>query len=249
MALNPRDNPIGHRFTELDQTGSTNELARQWIEGNLALHGDVLFTWDQTAGKGQRGKSWLSAPRQNLAMSILLENAHLPDPTPFHLSACCAIACQKILTTITNGDALIKWPNDLYWKSRKLGGMLIETQPAWSIVGIGININQTAFSASLPNPVSLRQITGKEFDPKALATQIISALNLLVKQWQADGFKPLLQEYRSLLFGKANCFSVRENGIEKSVVVVDVDENGGLILEEQGERRTVVSGIEWILRP
>lgn len=246
--MNPSVNPLGSRFTELEQIGSTNDLARERIETGSALHGEVFFAWHQTAGRGQLGKPWMSSPKQNLAMTLVLENKQLPDPIPFHLSASCATACQAVLTEITRGDLHIKWPNDLYWKNRKMGGLLIETQPSWSIVGLGINVNQTEFDPSLPNPVSIRQITGKEHSPKELARKIVDALNKKIGEWKQLDFSVLLDQYRSNLFGKEQVFPVRENGQEKIVRMVDVDNNGGLIIEENGEKRTVFSGLEWIIK-
>lgn len=246
--MNPLRDPIGRRFFEFEQIGSTNDHAREQIANHSARHGDVLFAWDQTAGRGQMGKAWLSAPKQNLAMTLLLENAQLPDPIPFHLSVCFAAACQSVLTEITRGDLQIKWPNDLYWKNRKLGGLLIETQTSWSIVGLGINVNQTTFDPSLPNPVSIRQITGKELSSKVLAMQLIDALNSKINEWKADGFASLMEQYRSVLFGKNQVFAVRENGAEKVVRVVEVDVNGGLIIEENGQKRTLFSGLEWVIK-
>ncbi|MBM3431498.1 MAG: biotin--[acetyl-CoA-carboxylase] ligase [Bacteroidetes bacterium] len=249
MALDPLENTIGNRFTEWEQVGSTNDLAREWIEYKLARHGDVLFARHQTAGRGQMGKSWLSQPGQNLAMTLLIENARLPDALPFHLSICCALSGWSALTAHTQGDMTLKWPNDLYWKKRKIGGLLIETQKNWSVVGLGINLNQTKFDPSLPNPVSLRQITVTESDPKSICLDIIQHLNQRLRQWQTEGFQPLLTAYRILLFGKNESFFVRENGVEKNLKILDVDEQGALLVEENERRRTIVSGLEWKIEP
>lgn len=249
MALTPPENTIGGQFTELKRIDSTNDFVRSLADQGQGCHGDVVFAWEQTAGRGQFGKSWHGESGQNLAMSILLENQRLPDSTPFHLSVCIALSVQQVLSTITHGDTAIKWPNDLYWKNRKLGGVLIETSNPWTIVGIGLNINQTRFPDSLPNPVSLKQITGKDQDPKAISLEIIHGLNQQLSEWNHNGFDSLLKAYRGQLFGKGNSFSVRENGKEKIIRILDIDENGGLIIEEQGEKRTVVTGLEWIIHP
>lgn len=182
-------------------------------------------------------------------MSILLDNQLLPDPTPFSLSACVAVSADAVLAPITQGDTAIKWPNDLYWKRRKLGGILLESGRIWTIVGIGININQTQFPGQLPNPVSLKQITGKDQDPKALSFEIIRSLNQRLADWERTGFESIFEAYRSQLFGKEEVFSVRENGTEKSIRVKDVTSEGGLCIEEQGKARTVVRGIEWLITP
>lgn len=234
---------------EMKRVDSTNDFAREQAESGLGRHGDVFVTREQTAGRGQIGKSWQSEPGQNLAMSILLENRCLPDPTPFHLSACIALASLDTLTPITQGDTAIKWPNDLYWNNRKLGGILIETGREWTVVGIGINVNQTQFPESLMNPVSLKQITGKDQDPIAGARQIIHTLNQRLSDWSENGFDPLFATYQACLFGKDRIFSVRENGQEKQIRIQGVTPDGALCIEEAGKRRTVVSGMEWLIKP
>ncbi len=243
--MSPFENPIGNRFTEWEQVGSTNDLAREWIEQGMAQHGDILFARHQTAGRGQMGKSWLSEPGQNLAMTVLIENAQLPDATPFHLSICCALSGWSVLTPYTRGDMSLKWPNDLYWKRRKIGGLLLETQKTWSLVGLGININQTQFDPALPNPVSLRQITGKKADPKTICLEVVKSLNHHIQQWNTKGSQPLLDTYRSLLFGKSETFRMRENGVEKWLKILGVDEQGALLIEENEQPRRIVSGLEW----
>lgn len=245
----PPENPIGNRFIQLDRIHSTNDLAFQQIAEGIGCHGDVIFAREQYAGRGQMGKSWHSEAGQNLAISLLLQHGKLPDPTPFHLSAWVAVSALDLLTDISAGDTAIKWPNDLYWKNRKLGGILIETRKEWTVAGLGININQTQFPDTLKNPVSLRQITGKSLDPKEPATQLIDRLNRRLSQWNEDGFESLLSEYRNALYGKGNAFTVREQGIEKTIRVIDVNESGALIIEENGQQRGVVSGLEWMIDP
>lgn len=247
--MDPLENPIGSRFTQLEQIGSTNDLARAWIEQGIARHGDVLFAWHQTAGRGQVGKTWLSEPRQNLAMTILLQKDQLPDPIPFHGSATAALAGLQTLTEHTRGDLSIKWPNDLYWKNRKLGGLLIENQSDWTIIGLGINVNQTRFDPSLPNPVSLKQITGREENPKSLAHRLSDSMNRSIRRWAKEGPTALLEAYRSSMFGIGQRFRVRENGTERSVLILGISDQGALILEEDQVVRTVVSGLEWVLTP
>ena len=249
MALTPPSNPIGGQYTELKRIDSTNDFARTWSEQGEGMHGAVFFAWEQTAGRGQFGKSWHGESGQNLAMSILLKNQLLPDTTPFHLSACIALCVNEVMASITRGDTCIKWPNDLYWKSRKLGGLLIESGHTWTIVGIGLNINQTQFPDSLPNPVSLKQITGKELDPKTLSLDIIRSLNQGFSNWERTGFEPLFDAYQSQLFGKDESFQVREQGIEKWIRIKDVTPDGELRIEEDGNTRIVVSGLEWNIRP
>jgi BirA family transcriptional regulator, biotin operon repressor / biotin---[acetyl-CoA-carboxylase] ligase len=184
----PTHQPIGTPFIELLSVNSTNNYARQQIHGGLAQHGMAIFTHEQVAGKGQRGKKWASEKGMNMALSIIVNPQPLLLAEQFQLSACVAVAAHDFFSQYTSEDATkIKWPNDLYWQDRKAGGILIESGVGsresgvntwqWAIVGIGININQTSFPADLPNPVSLKQITGKNFTPLELAKELCTAFD------------------------------------------------------------------------
>ena len=117
---------------------------------------------------GQRGNSWESDSGKNLLFSIVIFPEFLEARRQFLISQIISLAIKEELDTYTT-DISIKWPNDIYWKEKKICGMLIENDLmgrniSQSIAGIGININQETFHSFAPNPVSLRQITGKEFD-------------------------------------------------------------------------------------
>ena len=137
----------GSFFTILDTVDSTNNYAMARIDDGLAKHGMVWFANEQTAGKGQRGKEWASEKGKNIAMSLVLSPEQLKLTSQFHLSAAVALACFEFLSGYIDGEAKIKWPNDLFWRDRKAGGILIENKLQgktwkWAVVGIGININQ-----------------------------------------------------------------------------------------------------------
>ena len=156
-------------FNILDTVDSTNNYAMAKVHAGMARHGMVWFTREQTAGKGQRGKSWKSDKGKNIAMSLVLEPGRLQINDQFHLSAAVAISCFEFFAAFAGEETKIKWPNDLFWRDRKAGGILIENVLQgkiwkWAVVGIGLNINQTKFDKSILNPVSLKQITGKTFD-------------------------------------------------------------------------------------
>jgi BirA family biotin operon repressor/biotin-[acetyl-CoA-carboxylase] ligase len=200
-------NPIGKPFIELQSIDSTNKYAMALVHGDLLpdghgeiQHGMAIFTHEQTAGKGQRGKNWLSEKDANIALSILLNPYPLSIPDQFKLSVCIGVSGLEFFSKYAGEETKIKWPNDLYWRDRKAGGILIEnviqgSQSAvgsrwssgwqWAIAGIGININQSVFDPRLPNPVSLKQITGKNFQPVDLAKELCSIIEnnyqLLIK--------------------------------------------------------------------
>ena len=160
---------IGHPIIELSSVESTNIYAMQMAHARLASPGTVYFAWEQTAGKGQRQKSWKSEPGQNLILSAVTTPEVAFRENQFRLSCSAALACRDFFSKYAGDETTIKWPNDLYWRDRKAGGILIENiirgiHWEYAIIGIGININQTFFDPSLPNPVSLKQITGKNFN-------------------------------------------------------------------------------------
>ncbi|MEI9944109.1 MAG: biotin--[acetyl-CoA-carboxylase] ligase [Chitinophagaceae bacterium] len=212
-------NPIGTPITELPSIDSTNNYALAKVHAGLAQHGMAFFAHEQVQGKGQRGKSWSSGKDTSVILSVVVNPKSLLLSQQFHLSACVAVSVYEFFSTHAGDDTAIKWPNDLYWQDRKAGGILIENvvrggtddrgqmtddQSAWqwSVIGIGININQEHFSKELKNPVSLRQITGKEFDPLELAKQICGKLdkNLNVLSAGVGGFEKILSLYNDHLY-------------------------------------------------
>ena len=156
------------RYHFLEETTSTNDEARNPRYG----HGDAICAERQTAGRGQRGHTWSSEEGRNLMFSLVWEPRFLPVSEQFLLSEAVALA----LTDLFGGygiDARIKWTNDIYAGDRKLVGILIEhnltgDRLSRTIVGIGVNVNQTRFDPSLPNPSSMCLETGCEYDRQAL---------------------------------------------------------------------------------
>ena len=158
------------RYHFLEETTSTNDEARNPRYG----HGDAICAERQTAGRGQRGHTWSSEEGRNLMFSLVWEPRFLPVSEQFLLSEAVALA----LTDLFGGygiDARIKWTNDIYAGDRKLVGILIEhnltgDRLSRTIVGIGVNVNQTRFDPSLPNPSSMCLETGCEYDRQGCCT-------------------------------------------------------------------------------
>ena len=158
-------------------THSTNTLMKEllakgeWPEGER-----FLYTAFQTAGRGQAGNGWESEEGKNLLCSILLP----PKKELFDLNVLTAVAVQRLL-----GEGFtIKWPNDIYYGDKKIAGILVEnailgSEVKYSIAGIGLNVNQTTFLSSAPNPVSLKQISGKETDIDALMQALMTQIEAL----------------------------------------------------------------------
>lgn len=158
----------------------------------LRLHPDIvtLRTDFQTSGRGQAGNHWESEQGQNLLFSTRLKEIGLAATDQWFINMLVAVALYETLNTklsTLNSTLTIKWPNDLYYGDKKLAGVLIEntllgTRIADSIIGIGLNLNQTKWHSDAPNPVSLKQITGEDYDPDEMMNIFLGTLNELVPE-------------------------------------------------------------------
>ena len=166
-------------LVELDVVDSTNNYAMRCISEGLAGHGWAVRANYQTAGRGQLGHKWESDEGKNIMCSLVLDMQGHELLRQFVLNACFCSALTATLRTITGLEAVyIKWPNDIYWKGRKLGGILIENQirgAGWThaILGFGLNVNQTQFQ-STESGVSIQEITGASMDVSVLTRHLLN---------------------------------------------------------------------------
>lgn len=159
---------LGVELDYREETASTNDLAR---DPKYAA-GSVVMAERQSAGRGQRGNRWESPAGLNLMFSVVLRPDFLEAENQFYISKIIALAVTDALVS-SGAQPRIKWPNDIYIGDRKAAGILIEndlTGPmiSRSIAGIGMNVNQTKFDPSLPNPTSLALALGRETDRAGL---------------------------------------------------------------------------------
>jgi BirA family biotin operon repressor/biotin-[acetyl-CoA-carboxylase] ligase len=245
------ENPIGEPFFELSEVDSSNNYAMRQVQAHLAVHGSTWFAHFQNAGKGQRGKQWFAQPGENIMMSSVIEPSPLSIDKQFIINAAIALACYDFFNKYTIDKTVIKWPNDIYWEDRKAGGVLIEnviSGEKWrfSIVGIGININQTLFPETLRSPVSLRQITGKTFNVVALAKELCAFLDVRWKQVLNTSGAELLNEYCSHLYKKDEKANFKVSNEIFKAIVRGVNAKGELLLEKEGIIKPYKS-VEWLL--
>lgn len=253
---------LGTPFIELKSVDSTNNYARTWIGTGENTDpqppisdGTTFFAHEQFAGKGQRGQEWSSSPGMNIAMSILVKPFPLSISRQFQLSAIVALSVFEIFKNYAGDDTAIKWPNDLYWQDRKAGGILIESivktnhlEPdwTWAITGIGININQTDFPSSLTNPVSLKQITGKDHDPIKLAKDICYALSKKFDQLVYGGFDPFLEQYNQHLYRRNKLTRFKKENRIFEATIMGVQADGKLRLEHGIEEEFTFGTLQFI---
>ncbi|MEJ7766294.1 MAG: biotin--[acetyl-CoA-carboxylase] ligase [Chitinophagaceae bacterium] len=242
---------IGEHFTVLQSVDSTNNYAMAQAHAGLAMHGNTYFSSEQTGGKGQRGKTWETGSGQNLAISVVLNPGNLLLSDQFMLNIAVTLACYDLVNDHALTDLRIKWPNDIYWRDRKAGGILIENLVKGSewqhaIAGVGLNINQTHFSSNLKNPVSLKQITGKTYDLIELARNLCSKLEHTFNSLQVE-HQPLLEIYNRLLYKKNAAVTLKRNNIVFNSVIRGVTRQGRLVVYSNMEQEYDSGEIEWVL--
>jgi len=243
---------IGTPFIELTEVGSTNIYAMDMIQANMAAHGTCFFAGSQTAGKGQQGKIWVTEPGSNIILSVVLDSSAISLARLFELSLTVSLACHDFFSAYATGETRIKWPNDIYWRDRKAGGILIENiirgdKWLWSVVGIGINLNQVLFPDTAKNPVSLRQITGKEFNTVSMAKELCVCLENRYQYWLKWGGKQLLKEYNDRLYKKDEWVKLKKDNRVFSCRVKNVSETGELLVEGGVEDRFRFGEVEWAI--
>ncbi len=200
---------LGAPLIELPSIDSTNIYAMEQIKAGKAISGSCYNTPFQTHGKGQHGRIWESEKGQNLLCSYVLELKSLNPSKNWGpedqkgLSAAVAIGAKAFFGAHAGDETLIKLPNDIYWRDRKAGGILIEnslrgTEWTWAVIGIGFNINQTSFSPDAPNPVSLRQITGRQWEIARLQTELSKALTERIQNWIQVGEEATIENMKPL---------------------------------------------------
>jgi BirA family transcriptional regulator, biotin operon repressor / biotin---[acetyl-CoA-carboxylase] ligase len=247
----PYTKPIGLPFVELQSVDSTNNYARQQLHAGLAQHGMAIFAHEQLSGKGQRGKDWSSEKDANIILSIVIKPQPLLLTQQFMLSACVAVAIHDFFMKYAGSDTKIKWPNDLYWQDRKAGGVLIESIVGsgweWSIIGIGININQTSFPGDLPNPVSLKQITGKNFGTVELAKELCELLNKNFDELVNDGFEKIYAAYLAHLYKMNSTIKFKKDNRVFEAMIKSVSPSGKLIVRHSMEEEFNFGEVEWVI--
>lgn len=251
---------LGEPLIELSSIDSTNIYAISQIMEDKAVSGSCYRADFQTHGKGQQGKVWDSEKGENLLCSYVLSLSSLKKAkelaetgtlsNQFGLSVAVSLAVSDFFSALAGEETKIKWPNDLYWRDRKAGGILIENKIrgaewTWSIMGIGININQTQFNTAQGRPVSLKQITGKSFEINKLLHQLSSALTNRVNEWLLGQFETMLAEYNERLFMKGQEVKFKSNHIHFLAEVVGVNKEGKLLVNNGIEQSYNFGEIIW----
>ncbi|HEY0067590.1 MAG TPA: biotin--[acetyl-CoA-carboxylase] ligase [Flavisolibacter sp.] len=240
---------IGTPFIELPTVDSTNNYATTLAHEGMARHGTAVFAHRQTRGRGQRTKEWVTGGG-NIALSLVLEPVQLTTSRMFSLSMAVALGACRFFTRYAGEDTRIKWPNDIYWRDRKAGGILIENilqGSSWrfAVAGIGLNINQDDFGELNNRAVSLKQITGRNFSSVILAHELCSDLQQAWDLLEKDQ-PELTAAYHSLLYKLNEPIRLKKENRVFEALLTGVTLTGQLVVRHSIEEQFDVGEVEWI---
>ncbi len=250
--LNTHD--LGRTIHYFDEVGSTNEVAAR-LAAEGAFHGEVVICEHQTAGKGRRGRSWVSPARKNLYFSAVLRPELPPQRAP-ELTLVAAVAIAQTLRD-SNVEAGIKWPNDLHVGGRKIAGILTEltAEPdrvQHVILGVGVNLNASAadFPPELSEIATSVMLARGEKVPRALFTAALwSRLEEWLDRHAEQGFGPVREEWKRLSSTLGQQVLVKTERAELRGVAEDIDEGGALLVRTEGGLERVLAGDVEQLKP
>ncbi|MHA7877695.1 MAG: biotin--[acetyl-CoA-carboxylase] ligase [Bacteroidota bacterium] len=225
---------IGRHIIYEAVCASTNSRAVQCLEQQAALEGTVIITDHQYQGRGQRGQVWCSEPNKNLTFSVILFPTFLAIPNSFALNIITTLALQRVLSSYIPNGLRIKWPNDIYYRDKKLSGILIENmlekhRLRASIIGIGLNVNQFAFTLSTPTSLSL--ICQRVFSLQQLFEQLLESLEHNYLQLQMQGIAVLQAAYLSNMYWIDEVHSFRDAHHTFQGVITGIDAAGRLMIK------------------
>ncbi|MBN1198240.1 MAG: biotin--[acetyl-CoA-carboxylase] ligase [Bacteroidales bacterium] len=229
---------IGHRLIHLDEVDSTNHYAERMLRERDVEEGTVIRATFQTEGKGQGDNRWWSESGKNLTFSVILHPGFLDPGKQFALNKAISLGVHDFLSLYLDPVA-IKWPNDILAGSKKIGGILIQHAVEGSllkntIVGIGLNINQTKFDEELSDATSLSRILRREFNLKDAMALLCDALEKRYSQLKEQKNDRLESDYCNALLGyrEERIFVVESR--EVPGIIRGVDEFGRLLVEHPG---------------
>ena len=234
----------------IKQTHSTSTLLREQYRDDMP-HLYTIRTDYQTAGRGQAGNSWESEEGKNLLFSALLRYEDVRAAEQWRLSMLVAVALWEVLASRLIASAgsptnlvglwgalsphrlTIKWPNDIYYGDKKLVGILIENclvgeYVGYSIVGIGVNVNQTKWLSNAPNPISMKEITGQEYDVEDLMAEWIAAVRL----WEGRTTEELTAIYMQHLYRGNGWHKYVEREVSLQPTMIASQDTAGAFLAE-----------------
>ena len=232
--ISPNTLFLGQQLIYLPHCDSTNRIASDLLIKNKATEGCVIITDKQTQGRGQRDNTWEAEPHKNITLSVVLKPSFISVPQHFFFNIAVSLALLDLTKYYLPNYTKIKWPNDIYYKNKKLGGILIENNLnghflQHSIVGIGLNINQLIFSNS--GAISFAQITQQEYALAAVIEKLLEFLEARYLTLRHQDLTKLRFEYLQNLYRYQEDHDFLINNSITKGRILGIDDSGRLSLQ------------------
>ena len=267
----------GGHLTILESVDSTNNYAMAKVRTGLAKHGDGYFAMAQVSGKGQRGKTWVTEPGSNIILTLIIQPSPLQLSRQFQFSAAIALAVHHFFTLYAGDETTIKWPNDIYWRDRKAGGILIENivgsresgagSQNQEEPGAGLQAIDSGLRTALPwqwaiigMGININQTVFPENIRNAVSLKQITGkdwsvielakelcTHVLNRYEQLLAGNNPLQEYNNQLFKKGQTGVFKKGNRVFEAKVKEVDMAGELVLITASEEHFSFGEVEWVL--
>lgn len=244
---------VGKNLIELESVDSTNSYAKELLSNSRPPEGTAIMAKDQHSGRGQMGNSWAAEPGQNITVSFILYPEFLETDRQFFLNMAVSLAVKDFCEFILKDEVKIKWPNDIYYLDKKLGGILIEnsisgTKIASSVIGIGLNVNQVNFNPALPNPVSFALLRQQYYNLQELQEQLSSFLEKYYLQLRQLHFNFLDSAYTQGLYRYQQTHEFKKGEQILRGEITGVTKEGKLVIDCNGkEHKFNFKEIEYVI--
>lgn len=233
------------RLLAFESIDSTNEELRRRAAAG-AREGTAVVAETQTAGRGRQGRRWDSPPG-NLHCSLLLRPGCAPLKAA-NLSFAAALAVADVIEPLLPSAALLrfKWPNDVLLAGKKVAGVLLESEIRgdaleWIVVGVGVNVTSFPEEAMYP-ATSLAAAGCRGIGARDVMDSYFDHIRIWYARWRDDGFAPLRAAWLARASGQGETIEVRMGNEKVTGRFADLDADGALILETNGERRRITAG-------
>ncbi len=224
---------MGSSLLYFDELNSTNKYAKEMVSGQ-SLHGTLILADWQKQGRGQYDRSWIASADQNLTFSIILEPNHSVALTTLTLA--CALAVADVCSYLTRKECKLKWPNDVFCEGKKIAGLLTESvflgsQISRLVIGIGLNVNETAFGSGLKHATSLAKLTGSEFERERVLSQILTKIEYYYRLWETKDIALIKMINKHLIgYGKWVHLTVDDKPREGLFKFLGINETGSMMV-------------------
>lgn len=219
---------------------STNDIAAEMIQSGInVFEGTVIITDNQTAGRGQRGNVWEASIGENLTFSVILKPAFLKASDQFQLNVAISLGVFDFLSEFIDENLSVKWSNDIYYEDKKMGGILIENtlqgyNIGYSVVGIGLNINQMEFGNLRATSLRKASQNPLKYDLSEMLTKLLENLEKNYLRIKQGDYESLKNRYLANMYRFQEYHYFRRNGQMFTGQIIGIDETGKLGIETEG---------------